>query len=62
MQLKLIGATMGAPEDFVQMLNLVSRCQVQPVVDSVYPLEEVNQALRKMADSSQFGKLVLALP
>ena len=43
------------------MLKLVSRCQVQPVVDSVFPLEEVNQALRGMADSSQFGKLVLSL-
>ena len=60
-QLKLIGSTMGTPEDFEQMLKLVSRCQVQPVVDSVYPLEEVNQALREMADSSQFGKLVLSL-
>ena len=61
-QLKLIGSTMGTPQDFEQMLELVSRHHVEPVVDSSYPLEEVNQALRKMADSSQFGKLVLALP
>lgn len=58
-QLQLIGSTMGSPDDFQRMLDLVLRFQVQPVVDGVLPLERVNEALQKMQNSSQFGKLVL---
>lgn len=59
-QLKLIGSTMGSPDDFQQMLELVSRKKIIPVVDSVYSLGQVNQALDKMVASPQFGKLVLS--
>ena len=58
-QLRLIGSTMGSPGDFQAMLGMVNARQITPVVDQVYPLAEGNQALQRMAESQQLGKLVL---
>lgn len=60
-QLHLTGSTMGTPDDFRSMLELVQRQTIRPVVDQVMPLEGANEALEKMRDSRQFGKLVLAI-
>ncbi len=58
-QLRLQGSTMGSPADFKAMLQFVRNKKLKPVIDSSYPLEEANVAIAKMADSPQFGKLVL---
>ena len=58
-QLHLVGSTMGSPEDFAAMLDMVGRHEISPVVDEVFALSEGNKALEKMNVSSQFGKLVL---
>ena len=50
---------MGSPGDFQAMLDMVNARQITPVVDQVYPLAEGNQALQRMAESQQLGKLVL---
>ncbi len=60
-QLHLIGSTMGSPTDFQEMLDLVNRHEIHPVIDGVFPLEDGDQAVRKMADSPQFGKYVLSI-
>ena len=58
-QLHLIGSTMGSPEDFAAMLDMVNRHKIQPVIDEVFALSDGNKAFEKMNVSSQFGKLVL---
>jgi len=58
-QLHLIGSTMGSPADFRAMLELVDRHGIKPVVDEVLPLSEANSAVERLAESSQFGKIVL---
>ena len=58
-QLHLVGSTMGSPEDFSEMLDMVDRHKIQPVVDEVFALSDGNMAFEKMNVSSQFGKLVL---
>jgi NADPH:quinone reductase-like Zn-dependent oxidoreductase len=58
-QLHLIGSTMGSPEDFRAMLDMVNRRRIKPVVDEVFPLSKGNEALQLMETSPQFGKLVL---
>jgi zinc-binding alcohol dehydrogenase/oxidoreductase len=57
--LSIIGSTMGSPADFAGMLELVNSNMIKPVVDSVRPLEEGRDAVQRMADGQQFGKLVL---
>ncbi len=60
-QLRLQGSTMGSPDDFAAMLGFVQEQQIAPIVDSVMPLSEGNEALRQMGSSPQFGKYVLAI-
>ena len=57
--LSILGSTMGSPADFTGMLELVNANSIVPVVDSVRPLAEGRDAFQRMADSQQFGKLVL---
>lgn len=61
-QLQLVGSTMGSPVDFTQMLQFVNRHKIVPIVDQVFPLEQVNVALQRMGQAEQFGKIVIELP
>ena len=58
-QVKIMGSTMGSPSDFKNMLQLVSDYKITPVIDEVIPLENAEDALRKMEAGIQFGKIVL---
>ncbi len=58
-QIKLIGTTMGSDRDFSQMLELVAKHQIRPILDSVTPLERAVEAFDKMKAGNQLGKLVL---
>ncbi|MDD2762921.1 MAG: zinc-binding dehydrogenase [Opitutaceae bacterium] len=60
-QLSLLGTTMGAPADFAAMVRLVETKRIVPVIDTILPLEEVEQGLRRMKTAAQFGKIVLTL-
>jgi zinc-binding alcohol dehydrogenase/oxidoreductase len=60
-QLDILGSTMGNDDEFAEMLSFVNLHQIVPVVDSVYPMEQAQQALEKMAKGSQLGKIVLRI-
>jgi NADPH:quinone reductase-like Zn-dependent oxidoreductase len=58
-QLEVLGSTMGTPEEFGLMLDFVSKHQIHPIVDQVFPLEAGAAAFGRMEAGGQFGKLVL---
>ena len=58
-QISILGTTMGNDDDFKNMLDFVNQYQVIPVVDSVFDMEDVNEALERMDKGLQFGKIVL---
>ncbi|NIP94780.1 MAG: zinc-binding dehydrogenase [Akkermansiaceae bacterium] len=60
-QLHLTGSTMGSPGDFEAMVDYLERHRIRPEVDSVSPLSRGTEAMASMADSPQFGKLVLEI-
>jgi zinc-binding alcohol dehydrogenase/oxidoreductase len=60
-QLDLMGTTLGSPRDFAAMIGFVDTQKVDAVIDGVYPLEQADEALRRMDSAGQFGKLVLTL-
>ena len=60
-QLQILGTTMGSPDDFKGMLDLVNQHQIVPVIDEVFLLDHAQQAIDKMENSTQFGKLVLKI-
>ncbi|HVN68660.1 MAG TPA: zinc-binding dehydrogenase [Candidatus Binatia bacterium] len=54
----ILGTSMGSPRDFDAMLALFDD-GLRPVVDRVYELDDAVAAFERLAESSQFGKLVL---
>ena len=60
-QLTILGSTMGSNEDFRQMLKAVAAVKLVPVIDSINLFENIHDAMRKMEESEQFGKIVLKI-
>jgi zinc-binding alcohol dehydrogenase/oxidoreductase len=60
-QLNVLGSTMGSPRDFAAMIALASAAGLNPVVDSVWPLAQGREALQRLAEGRQFGKIVLRI-
>ncbi len=60
-QLTILGSTMGSHEDFRQMLRAVTNAKLKPVIDSVVPLDGCSDAIARMENGEQFGKIVLAI-
>jgi zinc-binding alcohol dehydrogenase/oxidoreductase len=58
-QLSIMGTTMGTRDEFLSMLDFLHTHKLKPVIDSVYALEEINEAFAKMETSNQFGKIIL---
>jgi NADPH:quinone reductase-like Zn-dependent oxidoreductase len=58
-QLSVTGAYMGGREELLQVVKLIERRELRPVVDTVMPLRETRAAQRRMAEREQFGKIVL---
>jgi len=60
-QLTILGSTMGSTEDFRQMLRAVNVNQLKPVVDRVFRLAKVRDAMARMEADEQFGKIALRI-
>jgi NADPH:quinone reductase-like Zn-dependent oxidoreductase len=58
-QLSILGSTMGNPSEFRKMVRFVTRKKIEPIVDSVFPLEEGVKAFERMDAGVQFGKIVI---
>jgi NADPH:quinone reductase-like Zn-dependent oxidoreductase len=60
-QLDILGSTMGSPEDFKNMLDLVNRFKIKPIVSHVFPLHAINEAMTVIAKGEQFGKICIEI-
>lgn len=60
-QLDILGSTMGTAEDFEALLDFVNATKLVPVTDEIFDLADGENALRRMAEGQQFGKLVLRI-
>jgi zinc-binding alcohol dehydrogenase/oxidoreductase len=61
-QLSILGSTMGTPEDFQGVYDLIAAGRVRPVVDRVYPLADARAAHERLEAGAQLGKIVLSIP
>jgi NADPH:quinone reductase-like Zn-dependent oxidoreductase len=59
--LSLLGSWMGKKSELLDALQFVRSGQIQPVVDTVYPLAEARRAHERLESGGVFGKLVLAI-
>lgn len=57
---RLQGVTVGSRDDFVAMCTAMTRTQLRPVVDSVYPFEALTDALTHLESGRHFGKVCIS--
>lgn len=57
----VLGSFMGTLGELYEVLDLVFRGEVRPVIDRVFPLAEAAAAHRRLENKEQFGKVVLRI-
>jgi len=57
--LQIIGTTMGPISAYEKVMSLIFDGQLDPAIDTIYPLSEGLQALQHMARGRTLGKLVI---
>jgi NADPH:quinone reductase-like Zn-dependent oxidoreductase len=57
----LAGTTMGSPREYQSLLRHVDEASWRPAIDSVFALEEFEQAANRLESPERFGKVVIRL-
>jgi zinc-binding alcohol dehydrogenase/oxidoreductase len=60
-QISILGTTMGTHDEFLSMIDFIENHTIKPVIDSVFPLTQVQQAFERMEQGNQVGKIVLEI-
>jgi NADPH:quinone reductase-like Zn-dependent oxidoreductase len=60
-QLDILGSTMGSKGDFPRILQLLDAKHLSPIVDRIFPLEQVADAFGYLERREQFGKVLLQI-
>jgi NADPH:quinone reductase-like Zn-dependent oxidoreductase len=58
-QLRILGSTMGSPDDFREVTSLLRAGALAPVIDSVNDPERGREAYAHLESGEQFGKVVI---
>lgn len=60
-QIDILGSTMSNQREFREVMKLVLRNELKPVIDRVFPLERAQEAHARLESGAQFGKIVLTV-
>jgi len=60
-QTRIIGTTMGNRREFADVTRLVFARRLRPIIDQIYPLDELRAAHERLEAGAQFGKIVLTV-
>ncbi len=60
-QIEIIGSTMASQSEFREVMKLVFRGELKPIIDVVLPLERAREAHARLEQGEQFGKIVLTI-
>jgi zinc-binding alcohol dehydrogenase/oxidoreductase len=52
---------MGTRDEFLSMLDFLESRNIKPVMDKIYPFNQIQDALQRMGQGDQFGKIVLEI-
>lgn len=61
-QARILGIYVGSRAMFEEMNAFLEKHDIRPVIDRVFPLEEVCEAYRHLESGRHFGKVVVRLP
>ena len=59
--LEVMGSRSAIRQDLMDVISLVERGKVKPVIDECFPLEKANEAFAKLRNSTALGRMVLTL-
>ena len=59
-QLRVLGSTMGSPDEFASLLRFIESAGIAPIVDTVYPARDARTAFERMTSGDLVGKLALS--
>lgn len=48
---------MGSNKEFADMLELINRCGIRPIIDRMYSRREAAAAFNRMREGRQFGNI-----
>ena len=60
-QLQILGSTLGNRHELRALLAFCEAHQLRPVIDKIFAMEEVHDALDMLSNAEQFGKIALKL-
>ena len=60
-QQRLQGVTVGSVEDLQAMTNAIAANGMKPVIDKVFPFDQVKQAFAHMGSGAHFGKIAIEI-
>jgi NADPH:quinone reductase-like Zn-dependent oxidoreductase len=60
-QLKVIGSTMSNQKEFRKVMDLIFSGKIRPIIDKIFPLEQITEAEQYLSEHRQFGKIVLKI-
>lgn len=60
-QIRLQGVLVGSRSQQIAMIRGIEACGLRPVVDSVYPLDEIVAAFRHQESNRHFGKICIQI-
>jgi zinc-binding alcohol dehydrogenase/oxidoreductase len=58
---RIIGTSMGSPREYRALLSHVQDADWRPVIDSVFTLERLDAAARRLLSADRFGKVVVRI-
>ncbi len=61
LQLSVVGSTMGTRDELVDLLALLDRTSIRPVIEDVRPLADARASFERLLAGDAFGKLVLTM-
>ncbi|MGE5249490.1 MAG: alcohol dehydrogenase catalytic domain-containing protein [Bacteroidota bacterium] len=59
--LSILGSTMSTRAEFIEVMDLITSGQLQPVMDMTFPLQDAGQAQERLERGENFGKITLAI-
>jgi NADPH:quinone reductase-like Zn-dependent oxidoreductase len=60
-QIVMVGSLLGTQAQLQDLINFLMRKKIQPVIDSVFPLQNAKEAQKKMEAGMHAGKILLKL-
>jgi NADPH:quinone reductase-like Zn-dependent oxidoreductase len=59
--IRLQGNSVGSRMDLEDLVKAIEINNIEPVIDSVYPIDEFRKAFERVEDPNQFGKVVIQI-